>query len=75
MSFYLFPGERFVDTEMFAVEYSERKIHVNAYRLGRTLPHQVRAQHLVGARERDGPFLMATREFLGRDVPVRVTGY
>lgn len=68
-------GKRFIHAEVLAVEYGEREIHVDAHRLGGAFPHQVCAQHLVGARERDGPFLVATGELLGRDVPVRIAGH
>jgi len=71
----LFARKRLVHAEVFAVEYGEREVHVDAHRLGSALPHQIRAQHLVGARERDGPFLVAARKLLGRDVPVRVPGH
>lgn len=72
---YLFPGKRFVHAEMLAIEYREREIHIYPHRLGGAFPYQVRTQHLVGARERDGPFLVTTCEFLGRHVPVRVAGH
>lgn len=74
-SSYLLSGKWFIHAEMLAVQYSERKIHVNTNRLGDALPHQIRTQHLVGTRKRDGPFLVAARKFLGRNIPVRVTGY
>lgn len=71
-STHLLAGKRLVDAEVFTVENSEREVHVNTHGLGSALPHQIGAQHLVGPRERDGPFLMTAREFLGCNVPVRV---
>lgn len=72
---HLFSSKRLVDAEMLAIQYSERKVDVNSYRLGGAFPHQIRAQHLVGTRERDGPFLMAASEFFGRNISVRIPGY
>lgn len=42
-STHLFASKRLVDAEVLAVEYGEREVHVNAHRLGSTLPHQVGA--------------------------------
>ena len=59
---YLFPRESLVNTKVFPVEECECEVHINSHAFRRVSPDQVHTQNFVGARESNGPFVIAARE-------------